>query len=138
MRIGAFEVSLTFRESMSIAEVISGRGRLLESFSVRNIRGSEKDWLRIHAAWEGYPSSRQKSIRNLGVQDESNAMNLSREVMDFICIPSSAPPGLVSGQLIITCLQGEILQPFHITILSQGLIPTDYSRADFTAAWIRT
>ncbi|MBQ6527153.1 MAG: hypothetical protein IJI38_01385, partial [Clostridia bacterium] len=64
MRIGAFEIDLLFRETWCLAEIISGSAPLLRSCHIRNVRGSEEDWLRVYARI-GNTTTARRSVRGL-------------------------------------------------------------------------
>ena len=136
MRIGAFEVDFIFQTTFSIAAVYSGKAPLLRSVRLRNVRGSELDWLKITAVIGGR-QTRQKAVRNLPVHAEEAAAACERELAASLLVPSSLSPGRYEGELRVFYLNGEKTIPFSLNILSSSWIPTDLAHAPDLAAWIR-
>lgn len=136
MRIGAFEVDFSFQATLSIAAVYSGKAPLLRSVRLRNVRGSELDWLKITAVING-SQTRQKAVRNLPVHAEEAAAACERDLAAGLLVPSSLSPGRHEGELRIFYLNGEKTIPFSLNILSSSWMPTDLAHAPDLAAWIR-
>ena len=123
MRIGAFEVDFIFQTTLSIAAVYSGKAPLLRSVRLRNVRGSELDWLKITAVIGGR-QTRQKAVRNLPVHAEEAAAACERELAASLLVPSSLSPGRHEGELRVFYLNGEKTIPFSLNILSSSWIQT--------------
>ena len=136
MRVGAFEFDPVFQSVLSIAEVYSGHAPLLRSVHLRNVRGSETDWLKI-SAMIGSGKTKQKAVRNLSVQDESAAIACENALRTGLLLPSGLQPGPQEGELRIAWQDGEKAIPFSLTILPSSWIPTDLAHAPLWASWIR-
>ena len=136
MRIGAFEVDFLFQTTLSMAAVYSGKAPLLRSVRLRNVRGSELDWLKITAVISG-SQTRQKAVRNLPVHAEEAAAACEKELAAGLLVPPSLSPGRHEGELRIFYQNGEKTIPFSLNILSSSWMPTDLAHACDLAAWIR-
>ncbi len=135
VRVGTFEVEFVFQSLLSIAEVYNGRAPLLRFAHVRNIRGSEADWLKITAVISGH-ITKQKSIRHLPVHDESKAICYENELLSDLLLPSNLLPGKHEGEIRIAFPDGEKHIPFSLNILSASWIPTDLAHSPYLSSWI--
>ena len=135
MRIGAFDIEFSFREHLSYAEVLSGKAVLLHALHLRNVRGSNSDWLKLFAVF-GKTRTKQKAVRNLPVRDDAVASALEIELLKDLTVPETLTPGKHQGELHVLYNGGEKCFSFPLEILSPSWIPTDYAHAAFLASWV--
>lgn len=135
MRIGAFEVDCIFRETVSIAEIITGQAPLLRAVHLENVRGQESDCLRFYAVIDGYKTNR-KSIKELPFHQAEVAAYKEKELRTGLLLPASLPPGKHSGELHIDYEKGKHSLPFSLEVLPASWIPTDLAHAFLLAAWV--
>ena len=137
MRIGAVEIDCVFRSSFVLAEVCSGRARLLRALRIRNVRGTAADWLKICLEINGR-RGRQKAVRNLPVGDGAAAEKTEEGILEALTVPVHFGPGVYAARLLISDENGETEQPFTFRVLSAQVIPTDFARASLLSASVRT
>ena len=135
MRISAFDIEFSFRELLSYAEVLSGKAALLHVLHLRNVRGSNSDWLKLFAVF-GKTRTKQKAVRNLPVRDDAAASVLEIDLLKDLTVPESLSPGKHEGELHVLYNGGEKCFPFSLEILSPSWIPTDFAHAACLASWV--
>ncbi len=138
MRIGAFELNPVFRDTWCLAEVLAGKAPLLHACSLRNVRGTESDWLRIQARI-GSLSTARVSVRSVAPGAEDDAAAEERRLLNALVLPGSLEVGPHDGRLIITASGNERAEiPFQVRVLPASQIPTDFARAAFLSSYVRT
>lgn len=136
MRFGAYEIDCVFSDSFVLAEVVSGRAMPIRALSIRNVRGTERDWLKLFITIHGRRVTRQKSIRNLAVGDEKAAQLEAGEARSALTLPADTAPGRVDACLMIIYPEGQVEIPFSVNILKENVIPTDFARSDLLSAYV--
>lgn len=129
-------MQVTFQPTYVLPEVRAGKAPLFRSFHVRNVRGTERDWLRISALVNGL-RMRGKVVRNLPVGDSASAMQLEEGVIREMLLPQQLQPGRQSGRLLMHDSQGEADLPFQFDVLDARFIPTDFARSSYLAAYVQ-
>lgn len=139
MRIGPFEVDMSFKEICSIGEIRSGQACLLKSAMIRNVRGNAADWLKISVKIDGHRLIETRlSNFSLGEENPTQIKCLT----DRLQLPPELESGTHSGSLsLIASSTDSFCQPaeikFEINVLPANFIPVDFLRAKYLAAWIR-
>ena len=137
MRIGVFELDCVFQPLFVLAQVRSKKARLLRAIHIRNVRGTEKDWLRLHAEIQGR-STRKKVVRDLRVGDEAAARAVEAGILEGLVLPDDFVPGKYTARLLINDAAGETEILFSFEVLPRQVIPTDFVRAPLLSAYIST
>lgn len=135
MRIGVFELDFVFQPLFVLAEVYSRKAKLLRSIHIRNVRGTEKNWLKLYAEING-KRTLQRVVRDLGVNDEETAKRIEAHILDGLILPSGLYTGQYTARLVINDENGEHEVPFNFQVLPRQVIPTDFVRAPFLSAYI--
>ena len=137
MRIGVYEIDCVFRSSFVLAEVFSGRARLLKTLRIRNVRGTAEDWLNLCVEINGR-RGKQKAVRDLAVGDEAAAEKAETDSLEVLTVPVHIGPGVYSARLLINEDNGETELPFTFRVQPPQVIPTDFARAALLSASVRT
>ncbi len=136
MRIDAFELDCIFRTQFILAEVLNGQAAVLRTIRIRNVRGSETNWLRLRLELEGAVVC-EKAIRKLPLGDEECAAVLEKRLLSELVLSEKTPPGSHKLRLLVTSAQklDEFLT--DIQVLPQNVIPTDFVRAHLLPAYVQ-
>ena len=135
MRIGPFELDLTFNTGFTLAEVAAGQARLLRQVRVRNVRGSSSDWLKLTAE-AGGRKIRQRSVRNLEIGDLERAEQIEKKLMETLLLPADFPTGVCTGELAVDDAAGRNVFSFTFEVYPRDVIPVDFARAHYLASYI--
>lgn len=143
MRVGAFKVDFAVQEELSIAEVFSGKASLFSSLIVKNVRGSERDWMNITADINGVKGKNTIWIRDMPVDDYRIGKNDEGQLC--IWLPPTLQPGEYECRLRFTYSAdkkitgetcGEATSSFRVKIWPVSYVPTDLAHAPYLASWI--